>query len=136
MISVIILLATSISATAEDITLIGRLTKFNGGTCGVFRSVSISEYEVLAVFVGTYSSATIKVLHPCIDMPREMYSKDAGTLKKFVVGDLHKLVLTTEDIHEYEETKHMKRPHPSKAGLYSCRRVDLYRKWMLWLHNQ
>jgi hypothetical protein len=129
-----IFLALAGSAWAEDIVLIGKLEKMKLDVpgCGVFKVNSVGEYSVAKLLNGKYTHPNIKVVHSCIEFPR---SGAGGTLQKFKIGDLHRLVVTLEDIHNEIDVR--KRADPKfNEPLYSCIRVDLYPKWKLWLHNQ
>lgn len=132
----LVFLTATANSRAGDIVLVGKLEKMalNVPGCGVFMVNSVGEYRVMAVLNGTYAHSNIKVVHACIEMPRERFSKDAGTLQAFRIGDLHKMVITDADIHG--ELSIRKRSVPTyDESLYSCKRVDLYRNWQLWLHN-
>lgn len=129
-----VLLALVGSARADDVILIGKLEKMKLDVpgCGVFKVNSVGEYSVAKVLKGKYEHASIKVVHSCIEFPR---SGTSGTLTKFKLGDLHKLVVTSDDIHNEIDLR--KRADPKFIEpLYSCVRVDLYPSWKLWLHNQ
>lgn len=91
----------------------------------------MSEYEVVKVVQGTYLKPKIYVVQHCIEIPR---SGPNGTLKKFKIGDLHKLVVSTEAIHGEFDGWFGAESHPKDVKHFYCKKVDAYRKWF-WLHN-
>lgn len=93
----------------------------------------MSEYEVVKVMQGTYTKPKIYVVHSCIEIPR---SGGVGTLKNFKIGDLHKLIVSTEDSTGIGADWHGAEIRPKDHIYFYCRRVDKYRKWYWWLHNQ
>ena len=81
---------------------------------------SIANYVIVtgpAELVGT----EIEVLVPCPEMPRRMYSRDAGDLEVFEVGALHFLVLTRENTTNVTVATNQMRP-----GLYYLRAASLH----------
>ena len=69
----------------NDIIIVGELKKINYNTspCGVFHFGSLSEYKVIKLIKGDYKFDKIYIVHGCIELPREIYKKRTGTLKKF-----------------------------------------------------
>src|SRR6266446_3521144 len=96
-----IVFSVACSVHAEELVLLGRLKAMERDVagCGVLYFGNVAEYEVLRVVSGTYAQKRIFVVHGCAEMPRPTLSKDAGTLTSFVIGDVHKLVLVSENVH-------------------------------------
>jgi hypothetical protein len=110
----------------DELIIIAKLVKmdeFQAG-CGTLYVRTIMEYEVLEVINGDYNRDTIYVAHGCIEMPREEFSKESGTLKEFKVNDIHKLVLTTDPIYEFE-TPFDYKIEPGSYTIYYSKWVEL-----------
>lgn len=88
--------------------------------CGVLHIGSIANYSIVsgpAELIGT----EVPVLVPCAEMPRQMYSREAGDLEAFEVGALHYLVLTRENTTKVTVLTDQLRP-----GLYILRAASLH----------
>lgn len=88
--------AASVGAGAREAIVLARLG--DGGTrtpdCGMFHFAVVMKYEVLRVLEGEHRGSLLYATHGCPEMPRSMYGgQRGGTLKRFRVGDVHRLVL-------------------------------------------
>jgi hypothetical protein len=66
--------------------------------CGTFQFGTVCEYDSAKNLNGKLNSGNIFVVIPCIEIPRPEYSINSGNLNKFVVGNLHSLILTKSPI--------------------------------------
>jgi hypothetical protein len=115
------------SDTSHDLVVIGKLLRINRNTlCGNAQFSSLSEYGDLTIISGKYNDSQIYVVHPCVEMPRTGFHKNAGTLQKFTVGDYHKLILSTENV--YGGFYQKEDIDPGNAIIYFCRTVDKAKK--------
>ncbi len=129
-ISAILIMASSVHA--EDLVVLGRLKAIEKDVphCGVFYTGAVTEYEVSRVISGTYAEKRIFVVHGCIEMPR---SGEHGTLRSFVIGDVHKLVLVRENL--YGIGVFNDKAVPQQFVTYFCKSVDRYIKDRAQSHN-
>lgn len=69
--------------------------------CGVVAIGSVATYLVQEG-LEHLKKAQIKVIVPCMDMPRTMYSRKAGDLEAFVPGQTHHLAISRRKTHELD----------------------------------
>lgn len=79
----------------QELTVLAELVEMpkNQFACGYFHFVVVMRYEVMRVVSGTYAPRALYVAHGCPEMPRSMYKSGSGSLQRFKVGDVHRLVL-------------------------------------------
>jgi hypothetical protein len=129
----ILLIAASLGASANEISVIGRLKWIPHAVpaCGVFESWSVTEYEVIRVLKGNYKGRKIYVVHPCIEQPR---TGSAGNLRKFEIGDQHKLILTRENNSGNGEKGVIGADKIENGyAMYWSKRVEKHGKWRFWV---
>jgi hypothetical protein len=109
-----------------DLIVLGKLLRINQNVpaCGIIHVGSLSEYGDLTILSGKYAGSKIYAIHGCIEITRKNYADiEGGTLKKFVIGDYHKLALSRENVYDVESVQNGD-IDPGKEPVYFCRRVD------------
>ncbi|MFZ6818980.1 hypothetical protein [Undibacterium sp. Ji22W] len=91
------LFSTSMTAKAAEVVITARLISIEPQAgCGYLHVGSLAKYLVLAGPQNLVSTE-IEVFVPCAEMPRIMYSPDAGDLQRFEVGATHDLTLSRKN---------------------------------------
>jgi hypothetical protein len=85
-------------APPTRLELIGRFRALSGPAahCGHMHFVAVAHYDVVRVVSGRYEESEVMVIHGCPELPRTTYTAGAGSLERFDVGALHRLVLVPD----------------------------------------
>ncbi len=123
-----IIICFSVPSYAEDLVVIGKLVYLDDAisNCGLLHVGSLAKYNDIQFVDGKYNGSILHVIHGCVELSREKYDKDSGTLQHFKVGDYHRLVLTKKNIYKIEVD--LKQFSSKSNEIYFCKRVDLFIK--------
>jgi hypothetical protein len=111
----------------DDLIIIGKLIRINSNSvlCGGLHVGTMSEYSDLKVIKGSYKNKSIFVVHGCIELKRQQYSKDAGTLNDFVIGDYHRMAVSKYNIYKIELIE-KDNVDPKNNVWFFCKTVDKF----------
>ena len=83
-----------------DVVVTGRMSRIAQApvNCSIYFTAVVAEYVDLKVVEGEpIRTKRVAVAHPCAEMARQTFSRSAGTLEAFRVGDSHRLELAHEN---------------------------------------
>jgi hypothetical protein len=86
------------AASPGRVTVVARMVALRSEMplCGILHAGSVVEYEVVTVESGSLAGNHFLAAVGCIQLSRKSYDTGAGTLEAFRVGELHRLVLSTD----------------------------------------
>ncbi len=117
----------SMNQASEQIEFVGRLINinFNIPNCGTFHFGSVAVYDNIEIIKGNYDLDQIFIIHGCTEMAREYYGKEAGNLKKFVIGEYHKITAHKKNNFQIGSVFYGKIPM-DRNYLYYAQKTDGY----------
>ena len=81
-----------------EFVIVGALSSITPSIpCGGFLGSGVARYRVHEVITGSITEEEIAVAVPCPEIPRPLYSDDAGSLQSFDLGAYHLIELAQYD---------------------------------------